>query len=151
MTSSMVRCKRRLALLWFAAAGLLFLILFLQTVLGRYGNESERAWSWFLPSVMPTLSLMLGVMVADAMAAHAAPDTPGAAAADPFFFTLTFAISLVYLGALLILLLFQPFSSLAPTAVMTQSNLWLGPFQGLVAASMGAFFVKRKGDSPEGK
>jgi hypothetical protein len=45
-------------------------------------------------------------------------------------------------------MLLAPVAGLAiyePLNLMTQSNLWLGPFQGLVTASIGAFFVKRSG------
>lgn len=139
MTVPMIRCKRWLAALWFGGAGILFFILFLQTAFGHYGGKASDAWSWLLPSLMPTLSLMIGVLVADAMG------KPALAEADAFFFKLTFAISSSYLGALLLLFLLQPISSVTPFDMMTQSNLWLGPFQGLVAAAMGAFFVKPAG------
>jgi hypothetical protein len=40
------------------------------------------------------------------------------------------------------IVLLQPFSVLSPFELMSQSSLWLGPFQGLVSAAMGAFFIK---------
>ena len=62
--------------------------------------------------------------------------------ADRFVFRLSFALSLTYLVVAALTVLMQPFAAVPPLELMKQSNLWLGPFQGLVAASLGAFFVK---------
>ena len=37
----------------------------------------------------------------------------------------------------------SPFSPWKPLELMMQSSLYLGPFQGLVAAALGAFFVSK--------
>ena len=142
MTIPMTICKRKLAALWFAGAGVLFFVLLLQTIFGRYGERSSDAWSWFLPTIMPTLSLAIGVLAMDAFGKDIR-----VMEVDAFLFKLTFGISSAYLVAVLLLFLLQPFTTVSPFELMNQSNLWLGPFQGLVAAAMGAFFVK----SPEGK
>lgn len=146
MSPTLVECRRRLAVIWFAAAVLILFILLLQTIFGKFDPAYvQRAWSWFFPSVMPTLLLMFGVLVTDA--AHAAAGTSAPAAADPFLFRMTVGISLVYFGILLLVLLAQPFagaSSQERIATLNQSEYFLGPFQGLVAASMGVFFVKHK-------
>src|ERR1700730_17350247 len=89
---SMKKCKTRLAALWFAAGGALFLILVLQTVLGKYGDQATEVWGWCLPTILPTLSLVLGVLVMDAQGkAIAGRDT------NRFLFNLTFALSAAYL------------------------------------------------------
>lgn len=62
------------------------------------------------------------------------------ARADQFFYRLTLGISCAYILAVLLIFLLQPFTAVPPLKLMQQSNLWLGPFQGLVAAGMGAFF-----------
>lgn len=137
MTIPMTKCKQRLAALWFAGAGVLFFFLLVQTILGRYGDKASEAWSWLLPTIMPTLSLVIGVLVMDALGKGAAQ-----LRADRFLFRLTCGLSTAYLSAVLLLFLLQPFASMSPIELMNQANLWLGPFQGLVAAAMGAFFVK---------
>jgi hypothetical protein len=134
---NMTDCKRYLASLWFLGAGLLFFIILAQSILGRYGDRSSEAWSWFLPTIMPTLSVIIGVLVMDAIGKGVNIDE-----INGFLFKLTFGISCCYLFAVLLVILLQPFSSLSPFAVMSQSSLWLGPFQGLVAAAMSAFFVQ---------
>ena len=137
MTIPMAICKRKLATLWFLGTGVLFFILLLQAIFGRYGERSSDAWSWFLPTIMPTLSLVIGVLVMDALGKGIR-----VVVVDAFLFRLTFGISAAYMTAVLLLFLLQPFTSVPPFELMNQSNLWLGPFQGLVAAAMGAFFVK---------
>lgn len=149
MIYPMIICKRKLAALWFIGSGILFFIVLIQTIFGRYGESSSNAWSWFLPTIMPTLSLVIGVLVMDALGKVVAH-----AEVDAFLFRLTFGISAAYLSAVLLIFIFQPFTTVAPFDLMRQSNLWLGPFQGLVAGAMGAFFVKapeRKGRNAKGK
>ena len=138
---SMARCKRRLAALWFIGAGVIFFLILGQTALGRYGDRASDAWSWVLPTIMPTLSLIVGVLVMEAMDRNRSSKT-----VDAFLFKLTFGISTGYLLAVLLTLLIQPFSTLTALELMGQSNFWLGPFQGLVAAALGAFFVKAPED-----
>jgi hypothetical protein len=139
MKLSMTQCKRRLATLWFAGAGVVFAIAFLQTSLNKYADKTNDMWGWLLPTVMPTLSLVIGVIVADALGRGAASREP-----DGFLYRLTFNLSLVYLLAVLLVFLLQPMTPLEPLQLMKQSNFWLGPFQGLVAAGMGAFFTSVK-------
>lgn len=92
MTLHMSKCKRKLAALWFTGAGVLFFILLLQSIFGRYGDKSSEAWSWFLPTIMPTLSLVIGVLVMDTLG-----EGIRALEVDAFLFRLTFGISAAYL------------------------------------------------------
>lgn len=148
MTVSMPRCKRRLAATWFFGAGAIFFVVYLQTIFGKYGEKTTEVWSWLLPTIMPTLSLAIGVLVMDALGKGAK-----IARADEFLYRLTLGISCAYLVAVLLLFLLQPFTDVPPLQLMQHSNLWLGPFQGLVAAGMGAFFstVPDESIAPPGK
>lgn len=137
MRISWVKSKRRLAALWFTGAGIIFLTLLFQTILGRYGENINDAWGWFLPTIMPTLSLIIGVLVMDAVGKGVNIRT-----VDRFFFRLSFSLSLAYLVVVSITIFMQPFSTLSAVELMKQSNLWLGPFQGLVGGSLGAFFIQ---------
>jgi hypothetical protein len=130
-------CKRRLATVWFTGGGIAFFLVLVQSILGRYGEEVGKAWGWLLPTVLPTLSLIIGVLVYDAVER---PDT--GRRIDRFLFRLTVALSCGYLLAVLLVLLLTPLSNLGPIELMSQASVWLGPLQGLVAAAMGAFFVK---------
>jgi hypothetical protein len=134
-------CKRRLATVWFSGAGVVFFMVLLQSLLGHFGDQVSQAWGWLLPTVLPTLSLIIGVLVYDTVEQADVGKT-----ADRFLFRLTVGLSSVYLLAVFLVVALQPLASeltsLGPIQVMMQTNVWLGPLQGLVAAAMGAFFVK---------
>ena len=130
-------CKRRLAILWFVVGVVLFILLVLQSVFGKYGAQAEDAWGWFLPTVMPTLSLITGVLILDMTSAGQTDKE-----VDRFAFRVTFGLSAFYLALVALTPLVQPFTSLPALDLMKRSNLWLGPLQGLVAAALAAFFVR---------
>jgi hypothetical protein len=132
-------CKRRLATLWFGVSAVLFLVVLMQSVFHHYGSQVEVAWSWFLPTLLPTLSLMVGVLVADAK------DKGGRdRSVDSFTYRLGFGVSVFYLIIVMVTLLLQPFAAPAGEAVdfLKTSNLWLAPLQGLASAALGAFFIR---------
>jgi hypothetical protein len=138
MEVQMPTCKRWLGGLWFSFAALLFLVLIVQTIFGHYGAQPDEAWGWLLPSILPTLSLMIAVLVMDALGKSTKAKT-----VDKFFFLLTFGVSAFYLVMVALPIFLQPFTTQDPLAALKQSNLWLGPLQGLVSGSLAAFFVKR--------
>lgn len=137
MAVALTHCKRWLAGIWFTGFGVIFFIVLIQSQLGHYRDEANQVWGWLLPTVMPTLSLITGVLVLDA-----SRHDKHRATTDRFLFLLTAWLSGAYLASVLLVILLQPLSSVSPLQSMAQSNVWLGPFQGLVAAAMGAFFVR---------
>jgi hypothetical protein len=142
MQVSVAKCKKRLTTLWLAGSGFLFLVLLFQTVFGAYGEVATEAWSWLMPSIMPTVSLIIGVWVMDVQGKGVKVK-----AIDRFVFQLAFSLSALYLLVLALMILLQPFISQKPPElirILRLSNYGLSPFQGLVSASIGAFFVKRE-------
>jgi hypothetical protein len=137
MEVTVAHCKKSLATVWFGGAGVVFFVVLVQSLLGRYGESANEAWGWLLPTVMPTLSLIVGVLMFDAVQKEKTPKT-----IDRFLFRLTLSLSFVYLAAVFLVIALQPLAAMPPLQMMTQANVWLGPFQGLVTAAMGAFFVK---------
>jgi len=142
VATALTHCKRWLAGIWFTGFGLIFFIVLVQTQLGHYREDANQVWGWLLPTVMPTLSLIIGVLVLDA-----ARHERRRATTDRFLFLLTAWLSGAYLTSVLLVIVLQPLSSASPLQAMAQANVWLGPFQGLVAAAMGAFFVRAAHDS----
>jgi hypothetical protein len=71
--------QRWLVSVWGIGAAIVLAVLFLQTIGGRNGNESQKAWSWFMPTVLPTLTLMAGARLRDATSGqqHAWPEAQG--------------------------------------------------------------------------
>ena len=48
-------------------AGMLFIVLLLQSIYGHYGNKIEEAWALLLPAIMPTLSLVTAFFASTAL------------------------------------------------------------------------------------
>lgn len=131
---SMDRCRIWLAAIWFVGSGFIFLVVLLQVFLGHYGERINEAFGWFFPTVTPTLSLIISVLVVERR--------QRTRVASRFLFILSLTLSSVYLLIVSLTILLQPFASIPPLELMQKSNIWLGPFQTLVVASVGAFFSK---------
>ncbi len=132
--------KKRLTIIWFSGSGIIFALLLLRTISGKFGTEAKDTWGLMLPTFLPTLSLIIGILIADATASKNSEDT---ATVDRFFFYLSSFLSTAYLATVVLIILLNPFSTLSLPELMHLSNLWLAPFQGLVAASLGAFLVSK--------
>jgi hypothetical protein len=144
MTVAMVSCKKRLAVIWLSGSAIILAVLVIQTIMGKYGDKAQDAWSWFLPTIMPTLSLIIGVFVSDALGSGV-----GGKNIDSFMFRITCVLSSVYLILVASTLFLAPVSTYPPLVLMKMSNLWLGPVQGLTAGAMGVFFLSPdKGGAP---
>lgn len=138
----------RLAVIWFPACGLLFLILIAQTIFGAYGDQVQRAWSWALPNFLPTLALMGSVFAADALK----PMNEMTTNVRKNFCNLAIGLSVFYILLIFISLLAQPIAGaiINPTDLiegrlefLEMSNIWLAPLQALVVGSLGIlFFLK---------
>ena len=137
MQMSVTQCKKRLSTLWFVGSAIIFFIILFQTFFGHYSGKAEEAWSWYLPTVLPTLSLMIGVMVAEALGGKSTDKK-----IDSFIYRISFYLSLFYFVIVFLTVIIQPFVANSAIIFLKQSNLWLAPIQGLVAASLGVFFVK---------
>src|SRR5258705_5915095 len=97
MKVPIAQCKYRLATVWLAWFILLLLLLILQTAFGRYGSttgdvKASEAFGWFLPTVVPTLSLVIGVLVSDAR-----DDSKEVKLVDQRMYRLSMLLSVCYL------------------------------------------------------
>ena len=142
----------RLALIWFPLSGIIFLLLIGQSIGGVYGNELQRVWGWALPNFLPTLALMVSVFAADALRSQ----TEVTIVVRRNFYILSTALSVFYLIILLVSILIQPALQLLSAKgeggitvrieLLETSNIWLGPLQGLVIASIGVLFFLKEDD-----
>ena len=136
---SMDFSQKRLATLWFIGPGFLFFLLLLQTMRGVYGDKASEAWSWLLPTFMPTLLLIVGVLVNKARLQNAQDVT-----VDRFMYFISFYLSIAYFIAVILTFFLSQFSAQSPLTQLKLSNLYLTPIQGLVSLALGAFFVSQK-------
>lgn len=133
-----VRCQQRLLILWSALTVLAVVVLLVQsTPNGVYYRQAAELWDWLLPIVVPTLSLMVGTIIAQAMAEDST------ATASQFAYRLALIASSLYLLLVIgLLLLFAE----APDVVSELKKLskLIAALQAIVGLSLGAFFVSKK-------
>jgi hypothetical protein len=127
--------RAQLAKIWLIGGGLLFSLLVVQSIFGKYGEHVEGVWSWFVPTTLPTVSLMIGVLGAGAM------DEGDRRTLKKSFCDIAWWLSLVYLAILAATILLEPFSGLTTAELRPRSNFWLAPLQGLVLAALGFLFT----------
>jgi hypothetical protein len=141
----------KLGSIWFFGAGLIMILLIVQSLMGVYGDRVQGVWGWALPNIVPTLSLMIGVFAGAALLEHAESDTMKVR--RPFV-RLAMGLSIFHLLAVAATLLAQPWGptisgdedSYDVMMLFDVSNLWLGPLQGLVAAVLGVMFYSKTSD-----
>jgi disulfide bond formation protein DsbB len=137
---SIVDGQRRLAILWLGGTFLGMLILISETYGNVWGSVAPEAWGWFLPMVVPTLTLIVGSVVAEI-----SKETPSTSKVTPLAFWLTFWVSLAYLVLVILALGMAAFTTKdPPISALKTSSLWLSSLQALVGASIGVFFGGRK-------
>ncbi|AZA89659.1 Uncharacterised protein [Chryseobacterium nakagawai] len=137
MKISFETAKRKLSIPWFTASSILFIIMFMQTIGGKFEDKNIEAWGWFTQNLLPTLSLIITVFVTDLNTENSDKEV------EKFYFNLAFGLSIFYLLVVLSVLLAQPLSSKGMIPWLQSSSIYLGPFQGLVAATVGMFFLKK--------
>lgn len=129
----MLRAKKWQVTLWLLGCAIPFLILVVGTLGPRFQNKVEEAWSWFLPNVMPSLSLITAALVAEALSVKKKTES-----VDGFVFRTTLLLSGLYIGLVTVTIVNPPFTQKETLELMKTSNLFLGPLQGLVAATRAA-------------
>lgn len=134
-------CKWQLAKLWLGSGAFIFLILLFMSYKDQFKTDLADAWGWFLTTLMPSLSLIVGVHVSDATKA------PGQRSrnASTEHYRLAFALSAFYLMVLALTLVVMG-SPLGPDIKVIEqlrrSNFWLAPLQGLASAALGIFYMR---------
>lgn len=137
MNLTMQTARKRLALVWFVGAGVCFVVLLFISFFANLGNLA-RLWEWFLPAIVPNLSLIIGVLVYT----QRQQDTVEIRV-DEFLYRLALGLSLLYVLLLVLPLVFFPATGKSLPELLDISSLWLAAVQGLVTGVMGAFFVRQ--------
>ncbi len=130
--------KRRLAQVWFFGAGAVASLLLILTLFGDQSSVRTLWEAWFAPGVMPNLSLIVGVLIADLRTGKS-----GTEYADFFVFKLAFWLSCTYLSLMVVTLLASPLTGVSFQTDLENSRYFLAPLQALATAALGAFYVRR--------
>ena len=126
----------RLTRLWWPMSTVIFTVLVLQSIFGKYGSAVEQAWAWLLPTLFPTLSVLVVSQVVNVRNV-----TVNSVKVSSY--RLTWALSLFYLLMAFAVIFLQPFVSLPALTFLSASNLYLAPLQGLVLAALYFLIVSR--------
>ena len=104
--------RRRLSQVWFGGCGIIFLILLLQSFGSVYREQLSEVWSWALPTMMPTLSLIVSALGAEALVSRIDSDKEAATSqifdVRPEFYRLAFWLSVTYLMVIVGTIFAQP-------------------------------------------
>lgn len=138
---SLSRIRRQLLILWSLGALIVLLSLIGQTVFGVY-DKPQDALGWLLPMIMPTLSFIVGVIASEAIIDRNASERE-TKIVDSFFHWFTLALSVLYLLAVEAVILVAVRVNERPIDWLHSADIFLGPIQGLVGATLGALFVKK--------
>ncbi len=133
------KAKRRLALVWLIGIALPGALLFVQSMMGFYGDDGAEVGRWFIAAVSPTGGLILAVLVADA-----GGPTPPDRRVGALIFQIALGVSLLYLAALWLLILYARAADGGVLALTREMGMWLTALQGAVTLVLGVFFVRRK-------
>jgi hypothetical protein len=136
---SMDKAKKIISLPWFIISGLLFTVIFFQSLIGFYGEKVNDVWSWFLPTVLPTLSLIISVIVSDAITVEKELKK-----VNYFVFIISLIVSIFYLLSISVVILGGPIFGFTLLGIMKVSNFGLSPLLGVVTLCLGVFFIKKE-------
>ena len=131
------KCQRRLLTLWGLGGAIALAIVIVQTAPGgAYASHAGELLDWFLPTVIPTISLMVGTVMANLRA----PDKE--ATVDQFTYRLVFWLSVLYLLLVIgVLLLYA--QSPTPVADLKGSGRLVTALYSIVGVALGALFVSK--------
>jgi hypothetical protein len=134
--------QQRLAMMWLVGGLALALLLIIQLAAGKYGDKSKAVVEWFVPLVLPTVSLTLTAVIATGRSGARAVEP-----ADGFAFKLAWLLSLMYLLIVAAVMVFcSTGSASAAVESLSSCNPVVAGVQGIVAVALGAFFANK---SPE--
>lgn len=134
--------RNRLAGLWIVGSLLIFSLVIYQSLASVYADRVQDVWEWLLPTLIPTLTLIVTVAASTAFMSSA----PSAVVRRSFY-RIAFGLSAFYLVLILFTILTLPaFNRIISARIdsLHTSNLWIGPIQGIVASALGVLFASKK-------
>lgn len=142
--------RSRLASVWIAGFILVFLLVAIQSLSGRYGGHEQEAWTWLLPNIMPTLGTIVAGLGYTALDPHRSRTM-----VRHSFYRAARWLSLSYLALILLTILIAPTRPEGVTGkgaveLMHRMNICLGPVQGVVATALGVLFASKQKSQASG-
>lgn len=125
-----------LRMTWFAAFAVIFLaFIAYSTVLPVFGEQTEKAWQWLLPNLLPPIGIVFGIEALARAGTAKTPDPAKPAAASSAGWALP--VSLFYLAVLAISVFGVVFVA-DPVGFLNRTNYWLAPLLAFTLPVLGA-------------
>jgi hypothetical protein len=137
----MERVRARLTWLWLIGAGVIVSLVFAQMIFGELGSNTQAVWEWLLPTIMPTIGTIISTLVATALLPSSSDSE-----VKRSFFVIAETLSVFYLLLILLLIVLKgAISADTPSwlILLHQTNLLLGPLQGVIATTLGVVFLSK--------
>jgi hypothetical protein len=128
--------RKKLLWLWLGFTTLLVLLVFVQTLAGKFESIETKAWSWFFVQILPGLALLLSAVLLN--------KNPSKVLMRVTFWTV-YGATLAYLLLLTLTFLALPVATVnwSIEEYLAKSYTWLLPFQiGLLLAFTQMYFRK---------
>lgn len=127
---------KRLMILWLCFSVFLLILILLQTIFGKYGDNSNAAWQWFAVHLLPAnVLIILGYF------RHKRLSSLTLSGAELTLYRIVFWLSFAYLLAVIMVMLLQPFGNYENTeaANLHAADTGLYIFQGILLVALGIF------------
>jgi hypothetical protein len=134
-TLRLSHARDRLTRIWLIGTALPTILLVGASIFGKYGDQIREVWSWFIPLVVPTIGLMIGILGGAAFGGRENRFVRRS------FYEIALWLSIGYLLILTMTIVLEPFSPSPGMGLFGISTYWLAPFQGLVVAALGYLFT----------
>ena len=136
---SMARCKTILGAIWVVFFLALFILLVLQVNGNKYDGNASAVWNWFLPMILPTVSLIIGVFLLDVQ-----NNSIQEAKVNATVFYLAAGGSIIYLIFLSWIFFGEPYTDKNIFTAMKEFGTPISVLQGVVNSFVGVFFMNKK-------
>ena len=134
--------QRKVLRIWLVGSGLLFVILFLQMMFHKYGNEYLKVSGWYTQNILPTL----GILISSFIYVNRNRSEFSTKKVSLFYFSITKYSSLCYFFSLFLTIFLQPtiysLTSQNALEVLSNSTFFLSIFQTTNTSLLGLLFIK---------
>ena len=118
--------------IWIFVAVSSSLLITVQSLLGKYGDDSELAWNWLLGQYTPALSILVASVFSDASKRWREAE------ATAWKYRSARLISLFQFACIVGVFLFEPLLSATIFEIFSSTQVFLSLVQGLAVAAIGA-------------
>ena len=129
--------RKKLLWLWLVFTAIIVLLIFIQTITGKFEDIENKAWLWAFTHLLPALLLLITAVLMNKNPSKVLLSST---------FRLIFMATLTYLLLVLMTLLAMPFATIKQSIqeYFNQSYMWLVPFQVVLLITFGILYFKKE-------